>query len=393
MGDFEKYMEDPLFLKWVFDPDEETEHDFQERMRIFPGEKESLLQMREQFRLLAVKEESPGPVRERIFREIVAKIKGEHRKMRRLRLGSVLKYAAIALLFFATGSLVSYLHLQDRMSRLLSESLLVKSAAFNTTVYLADGTQKEISEVGSLIDFSLPGKLLAGSDTLRLDELKTGAHGRNLVVVPYGKRAQLRLPDRSLVNLSAGSRLVLPVHFRESQREVYLVGEAFFDVETNREQPFLVETSTLRVRVTGTSFNVSAYPDRSQVSTYLHEGRVELCNNNNSLFPRWVELQPGLRADMDRENRQIKIREGNDRYYLLWKEGIVPFQDETVDNLLHRVEQYFNIVIRVPDQLAGKQRITGKLDLNRELPEVLEYIELLTDKKIVVESAGTYRLS
>jgi ferric-dicitrate binding protein FerR (iron transport regulator) len=96
------------------------------------------------------------------------------------------------------------------------------------------------------------------------------------IVTPLGAKSELTLTDGTKVWLNAGSRLVYSNAFGQSGREVLLEGEAYFDVRENKHLPFDVKTSRLRIRATGTAFNVKAYPADATIETILVEGEVEI---------------------------------------------------------------------------------------------------------------------
>lgn len=99
---------------------------------------------------------------------------------------------------------------------------------------------------------------------------------------PVGKRSLITLPDGSRVWLNADSRLEFPKKFDGPLREVRLVGEAFFDVTHNPEQPFVIRLATASIRVLGTSFNVRAYPGDPTVRTTVVTGRVAFVPNRDA---------------------------------------------------------------------------------------------------------------
>ena len=95
---------------------------------------------------------------------------------------------------------------------------------------------------------------------------------------PYGSKSKVKLPDGSLVWLNAGSTLRYSSDFNMKHREVYLEGEGYFDVKRNQQTPFWVQTSTITIKVLGTTFDVKAYPDESFVETIVERGAVQLIN-------------------------------------------------------------------------------------------------------------------
>ena len=94
--------------------------------------------------------------------------------------------------------------------------------------------------------------------------------------MPYGQQSSLQLPDGTHVYVNAGSQLSFPAVFSGEKREVYLTGEAFFDVHKDKEHPFIVNTPDIEIMVTGTEFNVSSYSDDNFTQTVLVEGAVSV---------------------------------------------------------------------------------------------------------------------
>ncbi|MCW0481824.1 FecR family protein [Gaoshiqia sediminis] len=394
MADLEKYIEDKRFIKWVYEPDPETEAYFASYLEAHPDEKTEFLRVKKELSLLKVKQLKPDTAtKERIYHEITAaRPAGKTGHLVRFNLAVWVRYAAVAIFFFAIGSLFMYEFGRNAGTMPVAESLLVKSASQNTMVYLADGSQREIGHAQTVIDFSHSGHLVVENDTIKIGKTFP-QNSKNLVVVPHGKRAVVKLYDNSEVKLNAGSRIILPDAFSKETRNAYLVGEAFFDIRKDPAHPFLVETSSAVVKVLGTSFHLAAYPDREEVSTFLQEGVVRFRAADHGLFTGWVELKPNEQATFSRASQKIAVTRGDETYYRLWKDGIVQFNNETVQQLINRVEQYFNITVRLPDPQVGDLRISGKLDLNKDLNEVFEYVELITDKKVVKENAGAFSLN
>ncbi|MPM79676.1 hypothetical protein SDC9_126715 [bioreactor metagenome] len=97
---------------------------------------------------------------------------------------------------------------------------------------------------------------------------------RQEIIAPRGTYTQTTLPDGSTVWLNSGSKLSYSIPFKKSKREIFLAGEAFFDVKTNRKCPFIVVADGISITATGTKFNVDAYPSDTLRTITLEEGRV-----------------------------------------------------------------------------------------------------------------------
>jgi len=385
------YIEDRRFVKWALEPDAEIEAYFSAYLREHPEERAGLLKARETLRLLAVKQKDiPHQRKSEIYDQIVQKASNQMLHGKVSLVWRMIPYAAVALVFFALGILTVNV-LESDQPYVVPESLLVKSAALNTMVYFADGTKKEISDSNMLIDFSNAGQLVLGSDTIKLQ--KTGAaNASNMVVVPYGKHAQIQLSDRSMVELKAGSRILVPEQFNNDFRSAYLSGEGFFDIVKDPAHPFLVNTESTEIKVVGTSFRVEAYADMQMQTTFLKEGKVLLRNSNHSVLSGWTELKPNEQAVTGVSVREVFIKNGDAEAYSLWKKGIVKINNEPVQVVVRRIERYFNISIHLPNEQIRTRLLNGKMNLDTDLEEVFVYLERITDGKIEKVNAGEYVL-
>jgi len=391
MAKLHDYIEDPRFVKWALDPDEETEAYFKDYIERHPDERAGLLRARAELRVLQVRQPAISKSRKsEIFDTVITCGLRVTARERKISVRVVMSYAAVAILFFALGFAITNV-LQESRSFSVPESLLVKSAALNTMIYLSDGSKKEISDSKMLIDFSNVGKLVLGADTF--DLLSKGlAEAANIVVVPYGKRAEVCLYDKSTVQLNAGSRIIIPEHFSSEDRSASLFGEAFFDIRKDPAHPFIVSTTKTEIKVLGTSFSVDAYPDMKEQTIFLKEGKVSIRDINHSLLAGWEKLSPNEQAKLDVETGKIVISKGNEQSYDLWKRGIISINNESVDAVVAEVERFFNISINVTNEQIRTRLLNGKMHLNTNMNEVFEYLENLTDGTIEKVSAGEYVL-
>ncbi len=119
-------------------------------------------------------------------------------------------------------------------------------------------------------------------------------------VVIAGERTFVTLPDSTKVWLNAGSRFTYPRAFADaSTREVFLEGEGFFDVTENKSKPFIVNTSSVAIRVLGTAFNVRSYPDDQIVKTTLVRGKISLESGRQRRLVTHAVAQPAGRVHQD----------------------------------------------------------------------------------------------
>lgn len=194
--------------------------------------------------------------------------------------------------------------------------------------------------------------------------------------VPAGQRARLTLPDGSKVWLNAGSHLSYPSVFGK-ERKVYLSGEGFFEVAKNEKVPFIVSTNTLDVKALGTQFNVFSYPEAGYSSVYLLEGSVKAYYPTSELSG--VILEPNQYL-VQREG-QLSL-ETTEPDYLLWREGIYTFNQQKLGDIIEKLKLYYDVNIVVKDNEILNYEYTGKFRQRDGVLEILRVIQVIHAFKI-----------
>lgn len=393
MDNLEKYIEDPRFIDWVFRPTPETEAYYLRYMEEHPNEKNGLLKLRKELGLLSFPPEILSAERnDLLFKTTLTSILQSRKQKPVVKFpSSVFKYAAVAMLVFAVGTLVFISQSRDTIDLKLTEDLFLKNANQNPTLFLADGSRCPISGNEVQLDFSVKGQIFANGEVIKTDKI-ADCDSPDLLVVPFGKKAKVKLSDGSQIWVNAGSRIIFPSKFSGRKREIYLVGEAYFEVAHDQKKPFMVKTSTVTVQVLGTSFNVSSYPDDDFVSAVLKEGKIRIEENDASIFNSSVELSPNQMAVFRKDGNGIKVSQTKHEFYTVWKDGILRFENAEINSLIIKVERFYNISLELKNPTIGKERITGKLDLNAGMPEVFEYITKMSRTQIKKINAVEYVL-
>ena len=208
----------------------------------------------------------------------------------------------------------------------------------------------------------------------------------NTLVVPYGKRTQITLSDGSKVWLNSGSKLVYPANIEE-QRTVYIEGEAIFEVTHSEKHPFLVVTKDFEIKVLGTVFNVSAYPDDMISSTVLEKGKIELAPTQKNLFnKKKLTILPGTMAVFNPTEKAFHQQKVNASNYMSWRDGYFIFKDEPLENIIKKLERYYNVEIVIQNKNLGKEEFSGNLNLKNTPEEVLSVIAETTPFSIKHEN-------
>lgn len=198
-------------------------------------------------------------------------------------------------------------------------------------------------------------------------------------VIPAGKKSFLILPDGSKVWLNADSKLKYPVAFSGKIREVFLDGEAFFDVVKNPAQPFVIQTSQARIQVLGTSFDVKAYPDSKTVETMVVSGKVKISERAN--LENFVFLRPDEKGVYTAANRKISksavVRPEEKLEYVDWKKGTLALYDESMAEVATKLERWYGVTVEMDADKLQNCRVTAHFE-NQPIEKVLEYIKMVT---------------
>ena len=176
----------------------------------------------------------------------------------------------------------------------------------------------------------------------------------NTIIVPPGQRINLILADNTNVWLNANTTFRYPSKFARKNREVFLDGEAWFDVSKNKKKPFIVKTAQGEVRVTGTTFNLEAYSEYKNFVTSLFEGSVDIYQNNAKL----ATLKPNQKGMLQNDRYFISTIDNTDEY--LWRNGLIAFNNMKLEDILLELEKYFDIQIEINTKKLPQHRYTGK---------------------------------
>jgi transmembrane sensor len=190
-------------------------------------------------------------------------------------------------------------------------------------------------------------------------------------VTDRGHRSIITLTDGTKVWLNADSKLRTSHDFADGTiREVFLEGEAFFKVKRDVTKPFVVRSSDLKVRVLGTSFNVSAYPEKKNIETTLIEGSVSLETDRSGVEP--VIMKPNQKAIYQRQSQDITlVQQADIESATGWRRGHLTFDNVELGEMIAAMERWFNVDIHVPADQRLSCRFSARVE-TKTLEEVLE---------------------
>ena len=195
--------------------------------------------------------------------------------------------------------------------------------------------------------------------------------------VPRGGEFSFLLPDSTTVFLNAESRLRFPDRFVPgSERIVYLSGEAYFDVKRDPRSPFLVCLEHSAVKVTGTSFNVKAYPDDTNEATTLISGTVSMGIGTTE---QWIVLKPGEQGYYDATRETLLQQTVDVNYYTAWKDGVFAFYRQPLEEVMKTLGCWYLFDTHYQNEALKSILYTGKINRHASIREVLHTFELMDE--------------
>ncbi|KAF2336271.1 FecR family protein [Flavobacterium daemonense] len=180
----------------------------------------------------------------------------------------------------------------------------------------------------------------------------------NTIKIPYGKKFRLQLSDGTFVHLNSGTTLKYPIKFIAGEnRQVFLDGEAFFDVAKDKKHPFIVNADDLNVRVLGTHFNVSNYPEDPLTDVVLVEGSVGMYQSNQEFDAlKNTILKPGFKGSFNKENAKISTKPVITDIYTSWINGGLTFRNMSFKNIITKLERRYNVtIVNKNEKLANEK--------------------------------------
>jgi len=202
----------------------------------------------------------------------------------------------------------------------------------------------------------------------------------------FGVRSKIQLSDGTKVWINSGSMLTYPEEFSGDSREVKLIGEAYFQVESDKKHPFYVDLNGYKVKATGTRFNISNYLEDKEITTYLEHGKVSLLASSLGKQEESIhQLNEKEIIVLDKARKQYRIKNVNGSKYLAWIDGKLVFENDNTNDVAVRLGRWFNAEIIFDDELSKSEYVftaTFKQESLEEALKLLSYSSPITYKII-----------
>ena len=196
------------------------------------------------------------------------------------------------------------------------------------------------------------------------------------ITAPNGQSMSVTLSDGTTVWLNSGTTLEYPAVFARGERRVKVTGEAMFDVKSDPQHPFVVETFACDVRVLGTKFNVEANEEKGIFSADLLRGKVQVCNRTDRSDR--ITMEPNQTVHLENGKLQLHAQENADK--LLWTDGILCITGMTFEEVMAKFERCYDINVEIlRDDLPQIEFQRCKLRISEGIDHALAVLQHAAD--------------
>ncbi|MBK5723130.1 FecR family protein [Dysgonomonas sp. Marseille-P4677] len=363
------FLNDDEFLKWQLYKSIEQEEYWIDYVKRNPECEDAFEQAIEKFSKIKLnRKKLSDEETEKLYNKIV------HSSQLRLEQKKKLKYywtAAAVVIVLITSAVFTRLVNEQQHNNTSNPDLVITGEVMpEKDIQLISGSR--IVNIDQNADLSLNAQ--GEISVLKESEVKESTYNTaevNRLVVPYGKRSTLLLPDGTKVWLNSGTELEFPSNFETKERRIHVKGEIFIDVAENKNMPFYVQTPKLTVRVYGTTFNVSSYAD-SEESVVLVDGKVEIQAGSKIL-----SLNPGELFSINQN--KITHEKVDVNGYISWKDGFFIFNKIPISVILKKIGRYYNVNFNDSELKLSTKTCSGKLILSEDFEQVMDIICVISN--------------
>ena len=295
---------------------------------------------------------------------------------------SVCKYAAM----FVLGVSLVYVATRPEPEEKFVRADVIKPGRLQAELRLGTGVRLALNEHQGVYSSENAGveivnDTVTGKVSYHVNE--TGMEDSlvfNTLIVPKGGEYSLELPDGTVVWVNSESALRFPEKFTSNRREVFLEGEAYFEVKKDANRPFYVHTEAGKVRVLGTAFNVCAYSNDRFWQTTLVEGSVMINQEEKEVL-----LKPNEQYQIDVRTGKAGLREVLPELYTSWRDGKFYFKAYTFEELVEKLERWYDFKMFYMNEEIKTRRFSGVVNKYQPLEEMFKFLQMTSDVQFNVK--------
>ena len=302
-----------------------------------------------------------------------AKSVNQIKKSKVLKLNNLMKYAATIILFISLAGMYYYnaIHTNSFEEHLTESSFNDSEILLQTSdgdfFKISDTTNnKWITKDGVFVSVDANNISFVATDDINQDFVNEFK-----LIVPKGEKYHITMIDGTEVELNSSSSLSFRNTFHSVNRKVGLSGEAFFDVSHDESRPFIVQSSNVQIEVLGTEFNVSNYEGNDFMQATLINGSIKVIN----VIGEKVVIKPGEQATIYHNQHDINVQQADVQESVAWMAGRLIFNDDKFENLIPRLNQWYDLKFVLIGEKIKKMRFTGTLKKENDLIYFLQMLK------------------
>ena len=258
---------------------------------------------------------------------------------------------------------------------------------YNAVLEMADGTTYHLGEQQYFLQEETGNQIKVDSTILSYLPVnnKSGLSQDivyNKLSVPKGGEYRIELEDGTKVWINSASRLRYPVVFSGDTREVYLDGEAYFEVRRDVDRPFIVHSGEQKVTVLGTSFGISCYASEANDYTTLVSGKVKVDLERGK---QSFVLEPGMQVAYNKESGVAMERKVDVAEFVAWKDGKYIFKQKRLEDILSTLSRWYDFEVFYRNEDVKDVLFSGELRRFDDFSYLLRLIERTSDVKFVID--------
>lgn len=220
--------------------------------------------------------------------------------------------------------------------------------------------------------------------------LESQTHDQQPIVFQTAEEenSNITLADGTQIRLNSHTEIVISPGYLRGTREVTLIGEAYFDVAHNPNQPFVINTNQSSIEVLGTAFNVRSVSGQKNVQVAVFEGRVSFrsAKNESGQEQLSVILSKNQYGYLDLNNRSMNVDDLAIENYLAWKSGWINFKEQTMHQICTQLHRIYSIECTFTDEQIRNFQLSAKFS-SESLEKTLEVIAMSLELEYEMQDA------
>lgn len=261
---------------------------------------------------------------------------------------------------------------------------MIQPGCRQATLTLEDGKDIPLGPIGqenSIISQAGTNIRNTAAGIIYTDTVDIAAARRyNRLTTPRGGEYSVILSDGTKVYLNAASDLRYPVVFGKDCREVFLSGEAYFEVAKDTGRPFYVVVNSVRIEVFGTSFNVNThYPDRIQ--TVLVSGKIGIQGEKSASY----QVKPSELVEFTTDGRFVRQKKVDVLPYVAWRDGQLIFKEESLEQIMNTLSLWYDVDVFYANEHLKEHKFTGHMKKYENINRILNAISEILEVKFVIK--------